>query len=228
MFTILLNGLSICVGTILGVIFKNYSSEKISKSIVVVIGLQMSVMGMKDALQYQNGMLNVIYLVVGVVIGEILDIDGKLNSLGEFIQRKFARKQGNIVKGFVIATLIFSIGSMAVIGPLKIAFEGDSSIIYIKSILDGVMAMILASTYGIGVIFSAVIVVLYQGAFFLLSGALKSVTDPYVINQISTVGGVLLIGLSVSLIFDNKNIKVTNMLPAMFLPILAALIKNLL
>lgn len=226
MFAILLNGLSICVGTLLGYFFKNYSSEKISKSIIVVIGLQMAVMGMKDGLQYENGMVNVIYLVVGVVIGEILDIDKRLNNLGELIQKKFAKGENDVVKGFVVATLVFCIGSMAVLGPLKISLENDNSIIYVKTILDGVMAMILASTYGIGVIFSALIVVGYQGGILVLADFLKVVTEPHVINQISSVGGVLLVGLAITLIFDVKYVKVTNMLPAMFLPIIIAIIRN--
>lgn len=227
MLAILLNGLSICIGGLLGYFFKNKSSPRISKAIVVIMGLQIMAMGIKDAIQYENGMLNVIYLVVGVVIGEVIDIDKKLRFMGVMLQRKLAKGSHGFVKGFVVATLIFCIGSMAVIGPLKIALDGDSSIVYVKVVLDGIMAMIVASTYGIGVVFSAILVVVYQGGVYFLAGFLKVVTDPYVLNQLSSIGGVLLMGLSVTLIFETKYVKVTNMLPAMFIPVIVALIKNL-
>lgn len=227
MLAILFNGISICVGGLIGYFFNNHTSPRINKAIVVIMGLQIMAMGIKDAIQYQNGMLNVIYLVIGVVIGEVIDIDKRLRYMGVMLQKKLAKKSHGFVKGFIVATLIFCIGSMAVIGPLKIAFEGDSSIVYVKVVLDGIMAVILASTYGIGVIFSAVLVIIYQGGVYLLAGLLKSVTDPYVLNQLSSIGGVLLIGLAVTLLFEPKYVKVTNMLPAMFIPIVVAAIKNL-
>lgn len=229
MFTILLNGLGICIGTLLGCVFKNHSSEKVSRLIISVIGLQLLVMGIKDAVKYENPMTNIVYLVVGTVIGEILDIDGNLKSFGKAIQKKFGGKNtgNNIVQGFVTATLIFCIGSMAILGSVKIALENDSTIIYVKTILDTVMAGILASTYGIGVIFSAGAVIVYQGLIFLLGNFLTTVADPQILNQISTIGGVLLVGLAFTLLFDNKNIKATNMLPAMFLPVIVAVIKNI-
>lgn len=226
MFAIFLNGLSICVGGILGYFFKNRSSSKMSRAIVIVMGLQIFAMGIKDAIQYENGMLNVIYLVMGTVFGEFIDIDKKLKNMALAIQNKLAKNSHGFVKGFITATLIFCIGSMAVIGPLKIAFEDDSSIIYVKTVLDGIMAMLLASTYGLGVLFSAIIVVAYQGGVFLLAGLLKAVTDPHVLNQLSSIGGVLLAGLGITLVFENNEIKISNMLPAMLIPIFAAVIKN--
>ena len=116
---------------------------------------------------------------------------------------------------------------MAVIGPLKIALEKDSSIIYIKAILDGIMAMFLASTYGLGVLFSAIIVIIYQGGIFLLAEILKTATDPHVLNQLSSIGGVLLTGLAFTFIFEKTDIKISNMLPAMLIPVLVAIIKNI-
>lgn len=231
MLIILLNGLGICFGTLFGYFFKNYSSERVSKAIICVMGLQIIVMGIKDAMQYENGLENIIYLVVGMTMGEILNIDGKLNSLGEFLQKRIKakgeNKDNNMVKGFVTATLIFSVGSMAILGPLKIALENNSELLSVKIVLDTVMSAILASAYGMGVIFSAVVVVVYQGAVYLLADFLARITNPTVINQISSIGGVLLLALGLSLLFEEKNIKVTNMLPAMFLPVFVEIIKNL-
>lgn len=228
MTAILLNGVSICLGGIIGYFFKNHNSPKTSKAVITIMGLQIIVMGMKDALQYENGMLNIIYLVIGTVIGEFIDIDKRLRNIGFLLQNKLSKNNLNFVKGFITATLIFCIGSMAIIGSLKIALEGDSDIIYVKTILDGIMAMLLASTYGLGVLFSAFIVVGYQGGIFFLAELLKTVSNPYVLNQLSSIGGVLLLGLGVTLVFERDDIKISNMLPAMFLPIIIAVIKNFL
>ena len=173
-------------------------------------------------------MLNIIYLVIGTVIGEFIDIDKRLRSIGFLLQNRLSKNNLNFVKGFITATLIFCIGSMAIIGSLKIALEGDSNIIYVKTILDGVMAMLLASTYGLGVLFSAFIVVGYQGGIFFLAEILKTAANPYVLNQLSSIGGVLLLGLGVTLVFERDDIKISNMLPAMFLPVITAVIKNFL
>lgn len=226
MFAIFLNGFSICLGGLLGYFFKNRCSQKMSRAVIIVMGLQIFAMGTKDAIQYENGMLNVIYLVIGTVAGEVINIDKRLKNIASAIQNKLAKNSLGFVKGFITATLIFCIGSMAVIGPLKIALEGDSSIIYVKTVLDGIMAMLLASTYGLGVLFSAVMVVAYQGSVFFLAELLKAVTNPYVLNQLSSIGGVLLIGLGFTLVFENDDIKISNMLPAMLIPILTAVIKN--
>ena len=228
MNAILLNGFSICLGGVVGYFFKNHNSPKTSKAVITIMGLQIIVMGMKDALQYENGMLNIIYLVIGTVIGEFIDIDKRLRSIGFLLQNRLSKNNLNFVKGFITATLIFCIGSMAIIGSLKIALEGDSNIIYVKTILDGVMAMLFASTYGLGVLFSAFIVVIYQGGIFFLAGLLKTVSNPYVLNQLSSIGGVLLLGLGVTLVFERDDIKISNMLPAMFLPVITAVIKNFL
>lgn len=227
MFAILLNGFGIFLGGLLGYFFKNHSSSKLSRAVIIVMGLQIFAMGIKDAVQYENGMLNVIYLVIGTVIGEMIDIDKKLKSMALFLQNKLAKNSHGFVNGFITATLIFCIGSMAILGPLKIALEKDSSIIYIKTILDGVMAILLASTYGLGVLFSAIIVVAYQGGVFLLAEFLKTVADPHVLNQLSSIGGILLTGLAFTLIFEKTEIKISNMLPAMIIPVLAAVIKNI-
>lgn len=228
MNAILLNGFSICLGGVVGYFFKNHNSPKTSKAVITIMGLQIIVMGMKDALQYENGMLNIIYLVIGTVIGEFIDIDKRLRSIGFLLQNRLSKNNLNFVKGFITATLIFCIGSMAIIGSLKIALEGDSDIIYVKTILDGIMAMLLASTYGLGVLFSAFIVVIYQGGIFFLAGLLKTVSNPYVLNQLSSIGGVLLLGLGVTLVFERDDIKISNMLPAMFLPVITAVIESFL
>lgn len=229
MFIILLNGLTIVLGTLLGYIFRKALPKDISESIIKILGLFTFIMGLKDALTFKNGMYVAIYLVIGVVIGEKFDLDGKLKNLGKILQEKFGKEkeEGGMIKGFVTSTLIFCVGSMAILGPVKIALNGDGNLIYIKSILDGVMSMMLASTYGIGVMFSGIMVVIYQGLMFCMGNVLKVVTTPEVMGDVTAVGGAILTGLGLTLIFGEKYLKVTNMLPGMFLPIIFSLIIRL-
>lgn len=223
MSIIILNGIFIVVGSLIGLFFGKSLSKNITESIIKVLGIFVFIMGLKDALTYQNGMYIACYLVVGTIIGEKLDLDGKLKKLGELLQKKVKVDSGkNTVQGFVTAVLIFCVGSMAILGPIKISLNGDGSLIYIKSILDGVMSLMLASTYGIGVIFSAVVVVVYQGLMFFMGSWLKLITEPSVMGDITAIGGVILAGLGVNLLLSEEKLKITNILPAMFLPIIVA------
>lgn len=223
MSIIILNGIFIVVGSLIGLFFGKSLSKNITESIIKVLGIFVFIMGLKDALTYKNGMYIACYLVVGTIIGEKLDLDGKLKKLGEFLQKKVKVDSGkNTVQGFVTAVLIFCVGSMAILGPIKISLNGDGSLIYIKSILDGVMSLMLTSTYGIGVIFSAVVVVVYQGLMFFMGSWLKLITEPSVMGDITAIGGVILAGLGVNLLLSEEKLKITNILPAMFLPIIVA------
>lgn len=223
MSIIILNGIFIIVGSLIGLFFGKSLSKNITESIIKVLGIFVFIMGLKDALTYKNGMYIACYLVVGTVIGEKLDLDGKLKRLGEFLQKKVKADSGtNTVQGFVTAVLIFCVGSMAILGPIKISLNGDGSLIYIKSILDGVMSLMLASTYGIGVIFSAIIVVVYQGLMFFMGSWLKLITEPSVMGDITSIGGVILAGLGINLLLSEEKLKITNILPAMFLPVIVA------
>lgn len=223
MSIIILNGIFIIVGSLIGLFFGKSLSKNITESIIKVLGIFVFIMGLKDALTYKNGMYIACYLVVGTVIGEKLDLDGKLKRLGEFLQKKVKADSGtNTVQGFVTAVLIFCVGSMAILGPIKISLNGDGSLIYIKSILDGVMSLMLASTYGIGVIFSAIIVVVYQGLMFFMGSWLKLITEPSVMGDITSIGGVILAGLGIDLLLSEEKLKITNILPAMFLPVIVA------
>lgn len=223
MSIIILNGIFIVVGSLIGLFFGKSLSKNITESIIKVLGIFVFIMGLKDALTYKNGMYIACYLVVGTIIGEKLDLDGKLKNLGELLQKKLKVNSGtNTVQGFVTAVLIFCVGSMAILGPIKISLNGDGSLIYIKSILDGVMSLMLASTYGVGVIFSAVVVVVYQGLMFFMGSWLKLITEASVMGDITAIGGVILAGLGVNLLLSEEKLKITNILPAMFLPVIIA------
>jgi len=224
---IFLNGIAIFLGGFVGHKFRRYVSEKISSSIIKVVALNIIVIALKEALNYRSGMLNLAYLVIGVIIGEIIDLDAKLKNMGEYIQKKFTKGKEGIAKGFVVSTIIFCVGSMAILGPLEIALKNNNEILTIKSIMDGISAIIFAASYGIGVVFSGVIVTVYQFIIYLFGSAISTLVTQEIIQDISSVGGVVLLALGITIVFGERNIKVSNMLPAIFLPIVYSLFLGL-
>ena len=224
---IFLNGLAIFLGGIIGHKFRKYVSEKISNSVIKVVALNIIIIGLKEALNYRNGMLNLAYLVVGVIIGEAIDLDERLKKMGGYIQKKFTKGQEGVAKGFVVSTIIFCVGSMAILGPLEIALKNNNEILTMKSIMDGISAIIFAASYGIGVVFSGIMVVIYQFIIYIFGTAISTLVTPDIIQDISSVGGVVLLALGTTIVFGERNIKVSNMLPAIFLPILYSLILRL-
>ena len=165
-------------------------------------------------------MLIILFMVVGGIIGELLRIDERLTMLGVYLEKKFSKSDNNdIVKGFVTTSIMFNVGAMAIVGSIKSGLSGNNEILFIKALLDGVSSLIFSSKYGIGVLFSAATVFVYQGSIFLFAFFIKSGLDDAVINQISVVGGLMMIGLGINLLF-NKNIKIGNLMPALFIPII--------
>lgn len=227
MWIIFLNGIAIFLGGTLGCKFKKYVSKNMSNSIIKVVALNIVVIALKEALNYRNGMLNLAYLVIGIIIGEGIDLDSKLKKLGNYIQNKLTRGQDGIAKGFVVSTIMFCVGSMAILGPLEIALKNNYEILSIKSIMDGISAIIFSATYGVGVIFSGIVVILYEGLIYFLGSGIAALVTPDIIQDISSVGGVVLLALGITVIFGERYIKVSNMLPAIFLPILYSLILRL-
>lgn len=224
---IFLNGIAIFLGGFLGHKFRGYVSEKVSSSIIKVVALNIIVIALKEALNYRNGMLNLAYLVIGVIVGEVIDLDAKLKNMGEYIQNKFTKGKEGIAKGFVVSTIIFCVGSMAILGPLEIALKNNNEILTIKSIMDGISAIIFAASYGVGVIFSGMIVIVYQFIIYLFGSAISTLVTQEIIQDISSVGGVVLLALGITIVFGERNIKVSNMLPAIFLPIVYSLFLGL-
>ena len=159
-------------------------------------------------------MLMVMSLALGAFAGELLNIDGGLNRLGLWVQGKLGGDGENstFVQGFVAATLLFCVGAMAVVGSIDSGLRGDQSVIITKSIIDAVAALALASTLGAGVLFSAFVVLLYQGSIEFFAGHLQDVFTTNLIEQISAVGGVMILGIGVNMALDAK-IKVANLLP---------------
>ncbi|MDX9691902.1 MAG: DUF554 domain-containing protein [Acholeplasmataceae bacterium] len=224
----LINAAAIIVATLIGVVLKKGLPDKIQKSVMMALGLGLITLSLgwflKDFLTITDGVIStshelliIISLVVGALIGEWIDIDMRLNRWAENIEIKY--KLPPLAKGFISATLIFCVGAMAIVGSIQDGVSGDYSILVIKSLLDFVTAMILASVLGIGVIFSAISVFIYQGAIFLLARQAEPLLTPEIIQSLSMVGNILLIAIGINFT-EIKRIKVANLLPALLIPII--------
>ncbi len=212
----LVNGLLIIIGTLLGKIL-NRIPEGMKVTVMYAIGLSVMVLGLQMGLKSENFLIVIISLVVGAVIGELLKLEDKLNDLGVWLERRVGSNgKGNISEGFVTATLIFVIGAMAIIGALDSGIRGDHAVLYTKSLIDGFTALILTTTLGIGVIFSAIPVVLYEGLIALFATQIdrfvpQALMDQFIIEMTST-GGIMIFAIGLNLTGMVK-IKVANLLP---------------
>jgi uncharacterized protein len=219
----IVNAISIIIGSTLGfLIFKGRLNEKTNESIVKGSSLAILIIGMKYALAGENMMLMIISIVIGTFIGESIHIEDRMEQLGKAIESKF-KGDNNVAKAFVTSSLLYCTGSMAILGALEGGLKGEHHILYAKSVLDGIISIMFTSTMGIGVVFSAVPVLIYQGAIVIGAGLLKSLlTDPVIANM-NGIGGLLIIALSLNLL-EVKHIRVGNMLPAVFIPVIYEII----
>jgi uncharacterized protein len=214
----LVNGLLIVVGTLLGKLLTRIP-ESMKDTVMKVIGLAVMVLGLQMGLKSKNFLIVIISLVVGAVSGELLKLEDKLNDLGNWLETKLGSNgngKGSISEGFVTATLIFVIGAMAIIGALDSGIRGDHNVLYTKSLLDGFTSLILTTTLGIGVMFSAIPVVLYQGLIALFATQIdqivpKALMDQFIIEMTAT-GGIMIFAIGLNMAGLTK-IKVGNLLP---------------
>jgi uncharacterized protein len=213
----LVNGILIIVGTILGKLL-NRIPEGMKVTVMYAIGLSVMVLGLQMGFKSENFLIVIISLVVGAVTGELLKLEDKLNDVGVWLEKKVgsADGKGNIAEGFVTATLIFVIGAMAIIGALDSGIRGDHDVLYTKSLIDGFTALILTTTLGIGVIFSAIPVVLYEGLIALFATQIdrfvpQALMDQFIVEMTAT-GGIMIFAIGLNLTGMVK-IKVANLLP---------------
>ena len=216
------NAGAIIIGGIAGSFFRKGISERFSNIIMTVLGLFTLVLGMMFAVDSQNALVVVFSLVIGSVIGEWIDIEKRMNDLGDYVQDKLNSGEGSFSKGFVTASLLYCVGTMSIMGPLQSGLMNDHKILLMKSILDGTISVVFASTLGIGVVLSSLPVLVYQGSIALLASSVAPYLSEAVITEMTAVGGVLLVGMGINLL-EIRKLKVGNMLPAIFLPIILML-----
>ncbi len=197
--------------------------ERFSERIMEGIGLCTVCIAAGGILSGSKTLVTILSMVVGAVIGEWLDLDGKIAALSRRLEERFAKGSGgSFSKGFMTATLLFCVGTMSILGSLDSGLRNDHATLFAKSVMDTISACIFASSLGAGVLFSAVPILLYQGSITLLANVVGPYLTETVIAEMNTVGSLLLLGLSLDLL-GIKHLKLMNYLPAMFLPILFCL-----
>ena len=220
MLAVIVNTLAVIAGGFLGMLLGGRLKQEHTKTIVSGLGICTMVIGITGAIKNENILIVIICLVIGTVVGELTKIEAGLDAAGQWLKNKVAKKVGGqFTEGFVTASLLFCVGSMAVMGSFDAGLRGDYSTIFAKSTLDGVMAVTFAATMGLGVVFSALTVFVYQGALTLLAGLIEPLLAPQAITEMSAVGGIILIATGINILGLTKDrIRVGNMLPALVLP----------
>lgn len=215
MWGTIVNALAIIAGGILGVIIGQKVSKSMGDTLMQGIGLAVMLIGVQMALTTQNILIMIGSLVVGGAIGELLELEARLERLGKRLEETVKDREGGVAKAFVTTSLIYCVGAMAIVGSLESGLHHNHQILYAKSMLDGISALIFASTMGVGVVFSAGPILIYQGGIALLAGALQPLLTQAVITEMSAAGGLLIMGIGLN-VLNIKLIKVGNLLPAIF------------
>jgi uncharacterized membrane protein YqgA involved in biofilm formation len=229
MLGVIVNMLAAVVGGTVGTLFKKGIPEKITKSIMIAVGLCVIYIGIDGALVGENTLVLIVSMLVGTAIGSLIDIDDKINRLGSWVEKKFNKgeKKVSVAEGFVTATLLFCVGSMTVVGSLNAGLLGDNQMLYTKSLLDLISGTMIAASCGIGVVFSAVSILVIQGGIVLLAELLSGVLRTPAINEMTCVGSVIIIALGLNLVGISK-FRVANFMPAIVLAPLVCMLFELL
>ena len=224
MLGVLVNVAAVIIGGILGLLLKKGVPEKVEKGVMSAVGLCCIVIGVGGALDGLDVLIVVISMVLGSIIGGILDLDRQMNRMGSWVEKKLQKPGGGIslAEGFVSATLLFCVGAMAIVGSLNSGLRGDHTMLYTKSLLDFFSAMMMAVSLGIGVSLSAVSILVFQGGIALLAGVIEPALNavPGSITQIACTGSVMILAIGTNLLGVTK-IKVANLLPGILVAPLA-------
>ena len=218
----LVNTGAVVVGSLLGVVIGKRLPDRIKTIVMQALGLSVILIGLQMALSGTRPRLVIGSLLLGAITGELLDIEGRIAAMGEWLKRRFRSESPTFVQGFVTASVLYCTGAMVIVGAIRDGTVGDPSILYIKSLLDGVASIAFASSLGVGVAFSALSVFAIQGTITLLASKLAFLQGPGVIEAVTATGGLLILGIGIN-ILEIKQIRVGNLVPALAYAILAAL-----
>jgi uncharacterized membrane protein YqgA involved in biofilm formation len=212
---------TVIAGSILGLLFGARIPDKLKSTVIAGMGLFTGAMGIQMFLKTENPLIVLGSLLIGTLLGEWWRIEDGLHKLGEFLEQKFSREEDDgsnkFVRGFLTASLLFCVGPMTILGSIQNGLTGDYNLLAVKSVLDGFASVAFASTLGIGVAFSTIIILVYQGGISLLAGQLNAIVTPSMMNELTATGGVILIGLAISSLLEIKKIRVGNMLPGLLI-----------
>lgn len=218
----IVNVIAVLLGGVIGLVLKKGLPERLEKSLMVALGLCTIFLGITGLSPRENVLILILSMVIGTLLGELVDLDKRINDLGELIQDKFRKiggKGGNIAQGFVSASLLFCVGAMAIVGPMQSGLTGNHETLFAKSTLDFVAAILFASSLGIGVLFSGAFVFVYQGSMTLLAIWASGLLSDAAVAEMSCVGSLLLVALGLNMVGISK-FKVMNFVPAIFVPII--------
>jgi uncharacterized membrane protein YqgA involved in biofilm formation len=227
MFTgVIVNFAAVIAGSVIGLFFRNRLKQKYQTALVDAISLGVVGIGVMYIIKTQNILVLIISLITGTLLGTLLRIDDRLSGLGEKLQRRLKNGQDTFSEGFAGASILFCVGSMAIMGSLEGALSGKADVLLTKSIMDGVTSVFLASAMGPGVLFSAFPVLIYEGALTLLFSLFAGSIDNAVITEVSAVGGAILIGIGVNML-RLKKIKTADMVVSLLAPLAVMPLLNL-
>ena len=223
MIATIINVILVLAGSLLGLLFKNRISDRFSTGLNIALGLCVLGIGISSMIKTNNTLCVIICMVIGTLIGEALNIEKRMDSIGEVLRRKLIKGEGNnrFVEGFVTASVLFCVGAMAINGSMEAGMNGNYDIIISKAVIDGVTAITLAAAMGVGVAFSAIPVLVYQGLLTILFGLVGQGIAPEIVTEMSAVGGTIIVGIAINMLgLPKVKFRVGNMLPAIFLPLL--------
>ena len=222
MIGVLVNVITVIVGSCIGLLFKKGIPERVSKAAMIGLGACTLYIGISGSLCGENVLILIAAVVLGGICGTLLNIDGAINALAQKVEKKFKKdnKQSSIAEGLVSATLLFCVGSMTVTGSIQAGLTGDNSVLITKATLDLVSSMMLASSLGVGVLLSSVSVFIIQGGLVLLARLISPFMSTGAINEMTCAGSLLIVMIGTNLMGITK-IKVADYLPAiLFAPII--------
>ena len=221
---VIVNTITVLIGSGVGLLLKKQMPEKLTNGVMCAIGLCTLAIGITGVIKGENQLVMIISMVLGTIIGTLIDIDGKLTKLGDKLQNRRQESKGNkgdtatFSQGFVTASLLFCVGAMTIVGSMNAGISGDNQMIYTKSLLDLISSSMLAASLGVGVMCSAVFVFIFQGLLVALSMFLGSFLSDFAVAELVCAGSVMIVALGLNLLKVTK-IKVANLLPGLvFVP----------
>ena len=214
-----LNIATVLIGGMIGLIFGARIPDKLKETVIAGMGLFTAAMGIQMFLKTENPLIVLGSLLIGTLLGEWMRIEDGLQNLGKYLEQRFSKEgddgSNKFVRGFLTASLLFCVGPMTILGSIQDGLTGDYNLLAVKSVLDGFAALAFTSTLGVGVLFSTIIILVYQGGISLLAAQLNAIVTPSMMNELTATGGVILLGLALSSLLEIKKIRVGNMLPGL-------------
>lgn len=217
----LVNSAAIILGGSIGLALKKGLSDRIASAVMNALALCVLYIGVSGMLKGEKILITILSMVFGTLVGEWIDLDKKINQLGDEIESRVSseNKEHSVSNGFVTASLLFCVGAMAIVGALQSGLTGNHDTLFAKSLIDGIAAIVMASSLGIGVLLSAGLILVYEGGITLFANVLAPLLTDSVINEMTCVGSLLIVGLALNML-KLTNLKIMNYAPAVFFPIL--------